>query len=256
MKITPQNEFLFPALCRRIFFAGLTLGLTLAAAGAPPAIHYRFDGDAGAAEAEAWRAYDYSGDGQAGGRNVFYAVTWERTGGVGDSGYIWADDSRWRIDTPEQPHSILAILVYQRWKSPSPDGSFTVPRGIGQGTRDGLGGPSLDLRDAEVALYLRGDHLDLKGAKVYFWVVSGFNRWHFTARPLPVSEGRWGERVRFVLRNDPSLWHRSWTNEARPPDLDHVLGHVASYGLAFVGFSAEVTGRLALDELEIGKPRP
>ena len=152
----------------------------------PDVIRYSFDGDE--VDKQAWRIYDYAGDNsaetverakKAGGRNVFYPVSWEKSGGFHGSGYIWADDSRWRIDTPENPHSILALLIYQRWKT---------PRGVGQGTLDGKGGPVLDLRNAEVSLYLRGDNLDLKGAKLYFWVVSGFTRWHFDGQPLAVSD--------------------------------------------------------------------
>jgi hypothetical protein len=45
---------------------------------------------------EGWQVYDYNG-GKPGGGNVFFPATWERTGGVGNSGYIWADDSRWRF---------------------------------------------------------------------------------------------------------------------------------------------------------------
>ena len=35
----------------------------------------------------------------------------------------------------------------------------------------------LDLRGAEVSVYLRGDDLDLKGAKCYFWALAGGTRW-------------------------------------------------------------------------------
>ena len=60
-----------------------------------------------------------------------------KAGGVRDSGYIWADDSRWRIDTPENPHSILAFIIYRGW----------------------VGGKALDLRGAKLSVYQRGDKL-------------------------------------------------------------------------------------------------
>src|SRR5687767_6811777 len=53
--------------------------------------------------AEGWYVYDYNG-GIDGGGNVFYPVPWQKTGGVRNSGFIWADDSRWRVDLPEQPN--------------------------------------------------------------------------------------------------------------------------------------------------------
>ena len=47
-----------------------------------------------------WQIYDYNG-GKAGGGNVFFPATWEKAGGVGDSGYIWADDSRCASTRPK-----------------------------------------------------------------------------------------------------------------------------------------------------------
>jgi len=207
----------------------LMIGLVVAAAQAvggedkPHVVADRFeDGAAG------WQVYDYNGG--SGTSNVFYPVTWEKKGGVGDSGYIWGDDSRWRIDTPEKPNSILAFIIYRSW----------------------VKGDQSDLRNAEMSVHLRGDKLDLKGAKCLFWV---FNhrlgtRWHFTAHPLAVHEGAWGEKQTIVLKNDPALWHRSWSRHPDAPgSLNDVLGATDSYGFAFVGFSEEVTGRFAMDEL-------
>src|SRR5690606_24524247 len=113
------------------------------------------------AGAEGWRIYDYNG-GIPGGGNVFYPVTWDSSGGVDGSGYVWGDDSRWRIDTPEDPQSILAFLIYRSW----------------------VGGGALDLRETELSVYLRGDFLDLKGASVYFWALNNARgaRYHYTAQ--------------------------------------------------------------------------
>jgi len=189
---------------------------------------------------EGWHVYDYNG-GIDGGGNVFYPVTWQKTGGVGNSGFVWADDSRWRIDLPEQPNSILAFILYRRW-APG-DQPFTVKTSPGG---------ELDLRNAEVSVYLRGDGLDLKGAKCYFWVFSsnGSARWHFISSPLEVSSGKWGSPQRFVLKNDETLWHRTWS-PSRPVSLDEVLSKGNSSGFSFLGFSGEVTGRISMDELAI-----
>jgi len=176
-------------------------------------------------DAEGWHIYDFSGG--PGKRDIFRPVTWERSGGVKNSGYIWADDSRWSIDTPEKPHSILALIHYRRW----------------------VKGPPLDMRDAEVSVYLRGDKLDLKGAKCYFWVNKPGTRWHLTTQPLKITEGKWGDKLTFVCKNDEKLWHRSWANF--PINLNDVLQTCHSYGFAFVGFSEKVTGKFAMDDFVI-----
>ncbi len=180
--------------------------------------------------AEGWQVYDYNGG--SGANNVFFPVTWEKSGGVRNSGYVWGDDSRWRIDTPETPHSILAFIIYRNW----------------------VKGDQLDLRKARVSVALRGDNLDLKGARCYFWAVDSQigTRWHYTSKPLPIAQGKWAKPVTFVLENDEKLWHRSWARHPdKPASLDHVLRECDSYGFSLAGFSGEVTGKFSMDELEI-----
>jgi hypothetical protein len=180
---------------------------------------------------EGWQAYDYNG-GIAGGGNVFYPLNWVPSGGVNNSGHVWADDSQWRIDTPENPNSILAFIIYRSW----------------------IKAPALDLRDAEVSVFLRGDGLDLKGGQCYFWALDHEigTRWHYTAQPLTVTQGKWGKPLEFRLKNQESRWHRSWARTpSRPASLDEVLRSCDSYGFSFLNFSEEVTGRLSMDELRI-----
>ncbi|MBW3540687.1 MAG: hypothetical protein KY476_10485 [Planctomycetes bacterium] len=187
---------------------------------------YRFESGA-----QTWQVYDYNG-GKAGGTSVFHPATWERTGGVEDSGYVWGDDSRWRIDTPEKPHSVLAFFTRRSYARQKP----------------------IDLRGAKVSVHLRGEKLDLKGGKCLFWVFSDElgTRWHLRAVPLEVPDGKWSDKQSFVLEEDEDRWHRSW---ARYPDKPGSLGDVLrtcdSYGLSFVGFDEEPTGRFAMDELII-----
>ena len=178
-------------------------------------------------KAEAWHSYDYDAGVEAG-RDTFFPVTHEATGGAFNSGYIWTDDSRWRIDSPEQPNSILALIYYRDW----------------------VGGPRLDLRNAQVSLFLRGDGLDLKGAKVHFWAHIRNNRWHYTGHPLTITMDKWGSQQSFVLKNDESLWTRTWASR-EPASLDRVLRESESYGISFIGFSGEATGKLAMDHLTI-----
>lgn len=184
---------------------------------------------------EGWQVYDYNG-GRPGGGNVFFPVTWEKSGGVVNTGYVWADDSKWRIDTPESPHSILAFIIYRKW----------------------VGGNALDLRGSKLSVHLRGGLLDLKGAKCYFWVFNSSlgTRWHCYGQPLRIANGRWGKKQTILLKNDEKLWHRSWSRHPdKPASLDDVLQRSDSYGFSLVGFSAEVTGKLAMDQFEIESPQ-
>lgn len=182
---------------------------------------------------EGWFIYDYElhNDGVPAHLNRAH---WEHAGGVDGGGFIWADDRGWTIDTPESPHSILALFHYRHWRG-------LVP---------------LDLRDAEVSLHLRGDSLDLKGGHCTFWVVTErtakHSRWHLVATPLAVPEGRWSSLQTLVLANEEASWHHSWNHRsAVNPRLDEVLGSVNSFGIAFVGFESKVMGRVSLDELRI-----
>ncbi len=179
---------------------------------------------------EGWCSYDYH-ESVLARKNIFILTTHERSGGVNDSGYVWADEHRWSADTPEVPLSILPLIYYRSW--------------IGEG--------AVDLREADVSVYLRGDGLELDGADCYFWVHSTGTRWHYTSNPLEISDGRWAdEPLTFTLKNDESLWHMSWTGRAEgPAPLDILLRDGVSYGFSFVGFGQEARGRLSMDELEI-----
>ena len=108
---------------------------------------------------------------------------------INNSGYVWADDSQWRIDTPQDPHSILPLILNHRWVELDLDdcGRSETPRPTGFRKEE-----ALDLREVRVSAHLRGADLDLKGAKCYFWVHSGGTRWHYTGRPLKIHQGKWG----------------------------------------------------------------
>ena len=180
---------------------------------------------------ESWCSYDYHASMVADGTNIFILATWAAEGGVGDSGYVWTDHRRWSADTPEKPLSILPFLFYRNWANEG----------------------AVDLRGAEVSVYLRGDDLRLDGAQCLFWVHGHGTRWHCASQPLAIADGCWAvEPCRVELDNDESLWHCSWSIDPRDPvPLDRVLGEAQSYGISFVGFSSEVSGRLAMDEFEI-----
>lgn len=180
---------------------------------------------------EGWCSYDYHASIVSGGHNIFILATWEKDGGVNNSSYVWVDHTRWSADTPEKPLSILPLLFYRSWVNAVP----------------------IDLRDAEVSVYLRGDDLQLDGAQCFFWVHSVGGRWHYNSHPLPLSDASWSPKpLRFSLLDDEQLWHHSWPRDpdkSRP--LGEILAQVHSYGFSFVGFSSEVSGRLSMDEFEI-----
>lgn len=182
---------------------------------------------------ESWCSYDYHACIVNDGHNIFILTTWQKEGGVNNSGYIWTDHRRWSADVPERPVSILALIFYRNWVNAEP----------------------LDLREAEVSVHLRGDGLQLHGAQCYFWVSIRGSRWHYNSYPLAISNGQWSsEPCRFVLRNDEALWHRSWSGvPPQPKSLDQTLREASSYGFSFVGFNLEVSGRLSMDEFEIRK---
>lgn len=141
---------------------------------------------------------------------------------------------QWSADTPEQPVSILALIHYRNWVDLGP----------------------IDLRGAQLSVYLRGDDLQTGDAACYFWVNTTMNRWHLVSQPLNIGAGCWADEPnRLRLVNDESQWHNSWSG--LPPQrksLDSALAAVGSYGFAFVGFRAEVTGRLSMSQFEIALP--
>lgn len=168
--------------------------------------------------------------------NIFYPVTWHNQGGVNNGAYISTDDSRWAIDTPETPNSILAFLTYQQWS----------------------GNTSANLSNKSISFYLRGDKLMTKGAQIYFWIVNNKThaRWHYTAYALQAAEGNWSEKITFILVNDPASWHNSWSPikpGENPGTLNEALANVDSYGISFIGFPAgdKPTGQLSIDEFSI-----
>jgi hypothetical protein len=163
-----------------------------------------------------WMAYDYEGGKGREAGNVFYPATWQ-------PGLICADDSMWRIDTPEDPDSILALLTYRSW----------------------VGAEPLDLRGRTLVVRLKGEGLDLHGAHLTLWVHSTKYGTRYHAAPALPIEDEWSE-ARVPLAG----MHRSWSH-AREATEAEVLSAVDSYGIAFVGFDAEVTGRVCLDEVRI-----
>lgn len=185
---------------------------------------------------EGWCSYDYHASIVAGGRNIFILATWEREGGVNNSGYVWVDHTRWSADTPEQPISILPLLFYRSWAKEDP----------------------VDLRNAAVSVYLRGDNLQMNGAQCLFWVHGVGGRWHLNSRPLAISEGRWScEPLRFSLPKDEALWHHSWPRDpSRSRTVEEILQATHSYGFSFVGFSSEVSGRLCMSQFRIKLANP
>ncbi|MSP11475.1 MAG: hypothetical protein EXR62_00825 [Chloroflexi bacterium] len=184
---------------------------------------------------ENWCTYDYHASVIASGPSIMILTTWARNGGVNNGSYVWTDHTRWSADVPEKPESILALIYYREWENADP----------------------IDLREAEVSAYLRGDGLDLGGAICDFWINIPGQRWHYSGHPLTISDGKWApEPNRITLHNDEKLWHHSWAGRPpKPKSLDECLRQVHSYGFAFVGLSMEVSGRLSMAQFEIKPAR-
>ena len=180
---------------------------------------------------EGWCSYDYHASMVDQGTNIFVLTTWARTGGVNNTGCVWSDNTRWSADTPERPLSILPLIFYRNWVNADP----------------------IEIKDAGLSVYLRGDQLNLDGGHCLFWVYGHGTRWHMNTQPLTITEGGWAsEPNQFELTNDQSLWHMSWSGSPdNPAELNTVLSRTHSYGFSFVGFTAEVTGRLSMAEFMI-----
>lgn len=176
---------------------------------------------------QGWWSYNFD---EGTGQNVFFPLTWRPDGGINNSGYVWTDDSRWAIDTPEEPDSILALTTYTDWQEIGP----------------------VDLKNAIITVNLKGDNLELKGSNLYFWALDNETgaRWHFTDYPIKIPIGKWEDKIQFKLSNDESRWHRSWGPES---DLNMTLSGTDSFGFSFRGFpeNEEVTGKLSMDQFEI-----
>ena len=170
-----------------------------------------------------WSSYEYLGPG-----DKYHPVNVEHNGGPDDQSFIWVDDSVWSIDTPESPPSILSLLRYQSWACE----------------------PFLDLRNATVEFSLRGDDLDLKGGSCFFWILTQTpfsTRWHYMDKPLDISREKWEKPQKIILRDEPSLWHRSFhKGSGQPHGLSQTLGRCMSYGFSFTGFNEKPTGRFSL----------
>ena len=118
---------------------------------------------------EGWCSYDYEKS-KPPQLNHFVLAAWLPHSGIGNSGFIWSDKTRFSVDEPENPNSILALMFYARW----------------------AGVYSVRLKETTVSMYLRGFDMDLKGAECYFWIAGGwcssYTRYHYKI-PLHIEHG-------------------------------------------------------------------
>ena len=112
---------------------------------------------------------------------------------------------------------------------------------------------SINLENASVSVYLRGDDLNLFNAKCYFWILGNGSRWHNISNSLEISESEWAKEPQKIdISSDESDWHNSWNSNSRgKAPLIEVLRNCESYGFSFVGFEEEVRGKFSMDEFEI-----
>lgn len=161
---------------------------------------------------DSWRVYEYYDDGIEK-KNVHHEPIVHENGGVDDSGYISGDSTMWTEDMPETPHSILAFENYREW----------------------YGKESFDFRGKNLHVCFKGDNLDLKGSKVYFWAMVNSTRFHYTRFPLEVGDGEWACNDIKII-DDIHLWHQSWVGKEKGEALGNILNSGKSYGFSLVGF--------------------
>ena len=66
------------------------------------------------------------------------------------------------------------------------------------------------------------------------------------------AQRREGNRDYVTVESVETAWYRSWVRDpAIVADLDTVLAGAGSYGISLVGFSHEVSGKLAMGSFEI-----
>ena len=169
--------------------------------------------------------------------NIFFPMSHESTGGADGGGFVWTDSSRWRVDPPENPDSMLIALAYWRWLFPP---AWRSRAHLGE---------TVNLSGATLDVALRGRNLDLADAHVSFWITCSGARWH-AKQPLAVVNGRW-TTDHLVLDPDPAQWDMSWSRGGAPAHL--CLDQVESYGFAFRGIERgrRPTGVLDLDEFRL-----
>jgi len=177
-----------------------------------------------------WKSYKYLGGDRG---HTYHEVRHEPTGGPENGPYVWADDTKWSIDTPEDPPSILFLIQYRIWNNE----------------------PPLDLRNAELRFRLRGENLALHGGRCHFWAVTyapTATRWHYSGESIPIADGCWGDEVVLRLEDDPEKWHHSFSSfRGGEQTLGATLSTCFSYGFSLVGFSEKVTGRICLADFRL-----
>lgn len=161
--------------------------------------------------------------------NIFYPLS--HTQEDINTGYVWSDDSRWRIDAPETPNSILAMLVYFKWMNRQDIVSSRSQ--------------TFDFSGKQIQFGLRGDNLDLKGGHCHFWVENEYGRWHRTANNLVIGTTSW-ENQSITLDATPANWTRTYDRYGTSPSLN--LSIISSWGFSFIGFprGVPVTGKFML----------
>jgi len=169
--------------------------------------------------------------------NVFYPMTYQMTGGVDGKGFVWVDDSRWGVDAPETPDSILVAVVYWRWLFP--------PEWRGRTSMTG----EVDLRDTVLDVSLRGRQLKLGGAQVTFWFTCDGQRHHLKQSTLKVSTLWTANHLSLPAR--PEAWDLSWARPGATPSF--CIDRANSYGFAFrdVRREAPVTGVFEMDDFRL-----
>jgi len=181
--------------------------------------------------ADYWISYDYNAD-RATYENVFYAASWASQGGSDGGGFIFADDSRWRIDTPETPALVFPLAIRSEWLDPRYN--------------------HLDFDGHTASFDLKATNLDLKGGQAYLYVYDTHGRVVKFDQPLLIENGLWVHNQVTIGSLNDDAWDVTFL--PNPGLIDATK--IASWGIAFAGFTEEPTGILALDQFSIVATAP
>jgi hypothetical protein len=166
--------------------------------------------------------------------NVFWPVSVSHTDGSGgrDTSYCWVDDSRFLVDAPESPNSVLWAVLY--WRDVIR--SDRVQRSGG-----------LNVRNHYFNVDLRIKALDLRGGSIHAWIENADGRWHQTLQPLQAGITWTSNRV--LMTDTENEWVNTYDRNGTNPAVS--LDNVTSFGMSFLYFPRDdaPTGRIEFDNV-------
>lgn len=194
-----------------------------------------------ASDNQQWCSYDYDG-GEPGSGNWFYPASWRADGGPDGGPHIFTDDSRWRIDTPENPPSVLALMLHW-WNGPGPP-AWGSPWSF------------QNWAYCVVDLYVRVDTgFNAFGGYMYLWCLDNSGRWYrrkgsaAIVNRIPLNE-TW-TNVRIPVGPYNTNWEQSFDSSLGVNPTLRRPQAIVQFGLGIIGFSQKPEGVLRLAKFKV-----